>query len=59
MKRFLVEVCIIVVLWFTHFWLCETSDTARLWFDAAVVVFAAKGIVWEYKDWGKITKGEQ
>lgn len=53
MKRFLIEVTIIILLQLTHFVLAEVNDTARYWFDAAVVVFAAKGIYCECKDMGK------
>lgn len=53
MKRFLIEVTIIILLWLTHFVLAEVNNTARYWFDAAVVVFAAKGIYWECKDMTK------
>lgn len=53
MKRFLIEVTIITLLWLTHFVLAEVNNTARHWFDAAVVVFAAKGIYWECKDMTK------
>lgn len=37
----------------THFVLAEINNTARYWFDAAVVVFAAKGIYLERKDMAK------
>lgn len=53
MKRFLIEVTIITLLWLTHFVLAEVNNTARHWFDAVVVVFAAKGIYWECKDMAK------
>ena len=53
MKRFLIEVTIIIVLQLTHFGLAEINNTARYWFDAAVVVFAAKGIYLERKDMAK------
>ena len=53
MKRFLIEVTIITLLWLTHFVLAEVNNTARHWFDAVVVVFAAKGIYWESKDMAK------
>lgn len=53
MKRFLIEVTIIALLWLTHFVLAEVNKTARHWFDAVVVVFAAKGICWECKDMTK------
>lgn len=49
MKRFLIEVGIIFLLWLTHHVLDDVNNTARYWFDAAVVVFAAKGIYWEVK----------
>ena len=53
MKRFLIEVTIIILLQLTHFVLAEVNDTARYWFDAVVVVFAAKGIYCECKDMEK------
>ena len=53
MKRFLIEVTIVTLLWLTHFVLAEVNNTARHWFDAVVVVFAAKGIYWECKDMAK------
>lgn len=53
MKRFLIEVTIIILLQLTHFVLAEVNDTARYWFDAVVVVFAAKGIYLERKDMAK------
>ena len=53
MKRFLIEVTIITLLWLTHFVLAEVNNTARHWFDAVAVVFAAKGIYWECKDMAK------
>ena len=53
MKRFLIEVTIITLLWLTHFVLAEVNNPARHWFDAVVVVFAAKGIYWECKDMAK------
>ena len=53
MKRFLIEVAIIALLWTAHFVLDEVNNTARHWFDAVVVVFAAKGIYWERKDMAK------
>lgn len=53
MKRFLIEVTIITLLWLTHFVLDGVNNTARHWFDAVVVVFAAKGIYWESKDMAK------
>lgn len=45
LKRFLIEVGIITILWVTHYVLGEVNNTARHWFDAVVVMFAAKGII--------------
>ena len=53
MKRFLIEVTIIIVLELTHFGLAEINTTATYWFDAVAVVFAAKGIYLERKDMAK------
>lgn len=58
MKDFLIECGVIILLWFGHFALDNLNTTARFWYDAAVVVFAAKGIVWEYKDIKRTRKGE-
>lgn len=58
LKRFLIEVGIITILWVTHYVLGEVNNTARHWFDAVVVVFAAKGIFCEFKDMTK-KEGEQ
>lgn len=53
LKRFLIEVGIITILWVTHYVFGEVNNTARHWFDAVVVVFAAKGIFCEFKDMTK------
>ena len=53
MKRFLIEVTIIIVLEMTHFGLAEINNTARNWFDAAVVKKKKKGIYLERKDMAK------
>lgn len=58
LKRFLIEVGIITILLVTHYVLGEVNNTARHWFDAVVVGFAAKGIFWECKDMTK-KEGEQ
>ena len=55
LKRFLIEVGIITILWVTHCVFGAVNNTARHWFDAVVVMFAAKGIFYECKD---ITKKE-
>lgn len=54
LKRFLIEVGIITILWVTHYVLGEVNNTARHWFDAVVVVFAAKGIFCECKDMNRV-----
>ena len=58
LKRFLIEVGIIAILWVTHCVFGAVNNTARHWFDAVVVMFAAKGIFCECKDMTK-KEGEQ
>ena len=58
LKRFLIEVGIIAILWVTHCVFGAVNNTARHWFDAVVVMFAAKGIFRECKDMTK-KEGEQ
>lgn len=58
MKKFFIEAVVITVLWFGHFGLHKMCDTAGFWYDATIMVLAAKGLVWEYKDCRRIAKGE-
>ena len=58
LKRFLIEVGIIAILWVSHCVFGAVTNTARHWFDAVVVMVAAKGIFCECKDMTK-KEGEQ
>lgn len=58
MKRFLIEIFIIIVLWFGHSITHNISYTVGFWYTATIMVFAAKGVVMAYNDYKRIAKGE-